>query len=192
MPRSEPRERPILFSGPMVKAILAGEKTQTRRVITAKGAQSLSIAYWRPAGQPENAGRWVASDGLPIGHIACPYGAPGDRLWVRETFREADVGVRFRADLGGADVDPGGWTPSIFMRRRLSRIDLEVTAVRVERLQEITEEDARAEGSSFMPSAAPGLRYRFHLGWDSLNEKRGYGWAKNPWVWVVSFKRLRP
>jgi hypothetical protein len=202
------KERPILFSGPLVRALLAGEKTQTRRVITTKGAQSPSIAYWRPAEQPENAGRWVASDGLPIRHIACPYGVPGDRLWVRETFRTGNSdeaeSLYYRAD---EEWNTGaGWHPSIFMPRWASRLTLEVTDVRVQRVQEIEPWDAWNEGIRFprcaceicahsatMCTADAGVACeQFMRLWDSINAARGYGWASNPWVWVVSFKRVRP
>ncbi len=162
--------RPILFSGPMVRALLAGAKTQTRRVVTAKN--------------------------VSFGHIPCPYGAPGDRLWVRETFRieggarpeHGPNGVHFRAD----EDEPGiGWRPSIFMPRWASRLTLEVTEVRVERLGALTYDDAQAEGVDFFP-LAPGcsLVQRFALGWDAINGKRGFPWASNPWVWVVAFRRV--
>jgi hypothetical protein len=172
----------------------------------------------------------VACDGLPIGHIACPYGEPGDRLWVRETWRcferpsDGVDGVLFRADDAFQEIEntraaadawvqandkTGKWRPSIFMPRWASRIDLEVTEVRVQRLDEISEEDARAEGvvlPSFDEQVARGdaidglrpvirkatTRGEFSRLWDSINAERGYGWAANPWVWAITFRRVRP
>jgi hypothetical protein len=216
------KERPVLFSGPMVRAILEGRKTMTRRVI-------------KP--QPQ-----VAPEGDN------PYGNRGDRLWVRETwnsFRElTDVerakqsgildrfhkgkirdisagamelpvgtGVLraiYAADFGDWAFDPDSdlhWRPSIFMPRALSRISLEITDVRVERVQDISEEDAKAEGIGVLPlqsaddpsawwQSAPGVhqdrnaRGSFIQLWDSINAKRGYGWIVNPWIWVISFKQM--
>lgn len=221
------KERPILFSGEMVRAILDGRKTQTQRVIRwseksheEEGALLLegkSGAYW-----PYNC---HSGNENPV---ACPYGVPGDRLWVREAFRfgehwngnhnTATNLVNYRADgewrhLGlpttpWTHEEPNNpedkWRPSIFMPRWASRITLEVTAVRVERVQDISEEDATAEGlESFteyhtMPGK-PHLQepYRqvealeqFEDLWDRLNKKRGYVWEKNPWVWVVTFRKI--
>ncbi len=165
------KERPIMFTGPMVRAILDGRKTQTRRVI-------------RP--QP----RWVGDPGIPFrtedadpkGIIQCPYGKPGDQLWVRETWapNEGDVlaGKAFYRADNNTIVER--WRPSIHMPRWASRITLEITKVRVERLQDISEEDAKAEGSAY--------RTEFRDIWRSI-----YGdgsWAHNPWVWVIEFRRI--
>lgn len=185
------KERPILFSGPMVRAILEGRKTQTRRIV--RGA----------------ALRWLEDDGFTPEFVSdpdnrlCPHGKPGDRLWVRETWAimsksrqsawkgEAipkhlmeGVELVYRAD---EDYGPGIYRPSIHMPRWASRIDLEITDIRVERLQDITEEDAMAEGAYKSPAAG---NYRMGFGeiWESIN---GSGsWTKNPWVWVIEFKRV--
>lgn len=191
------RERPILFSAPMVRAILEGRKTQTRRVV-----------------KPQPAGAWAAP-----GRRACPYGQAGDRLWVRETWGTHDQGfdtaeestvVVYRADVDRPE--PKRWRPSIHMPRVASRITLEVTGVRVERLHQLSEADALAEGihridigSGYEPrySAAPRswadavegdpdvqltASAAFRELWESINGLRS--WLANPWVWVVEFKRL--
>jgi hypothetical protein len=190
------KERPILFNGKMVRAILDGRKTQTRRVIKP---QPLGIDQYTT---------WIVNDAWQTGHVDvdCPYGAPGDRLWVRETFtapmeyngfkpselpencdfiyREESPGYRIK-ELGSR------WFPSIFMPRWASRITLEVTAVRVERVQDISPKDALAEGDV---EALTNPRHKetsidwYHNLWDSIN---GAGsWASNPWVWVVEFRRI--
>jgi hypothetical protein len=174
------KERPILFGGPMVRAILDGSKTQTRRV--AKEFDEM----------PNLDGilqRFPRQNG-------CPYGTPGDRLWVRETWAHErdgtgcpdDTGVLYRATDPGWDDEGTGlrWRPSIFMPRIASRILLEITDVRVQRLQEISEEDARAEGCE--PFACP--RDRFQGLWDTIH---GSGaWHANPWAWAITFRRIQP
>lgn len=183
------REKPILFSGPMVRAILEGSKTQTRRVC------KLDVRGGMPQPEFDSLLRY------------CPYGQPGDRLWVRETcwlygrwevkgvrkngkpsWRFVLIGKRVRFDKPGTDESMaywgGGegwsWRPSIHMPRWASRITLEITGVRVERLGEISESDARAEG---VQSVA-----EFKELWASIN---GPGsWEANPWVWVVEFRRI--
>lgn len=187
--RCDVKERPILFSGPMVRAILEGRKTQTRRV---KKPQPIDLGVIHIVGQ-----------------IKCPYGQPGDRLWVRETFcPDWCDEVIYRADdpTGRAARDAGyshepKWKPSIFMPRWASRIDLEVVGIRAERLQEISEDDALAEGCEPGGGACSGpmdpVEYdgytasdEFAALWDSINAKRGHSWESNPWVWVVEFKRV--
>lgn len=195
-----PNERPILFSGPMVRAILDGRKTQTRRVVKPLiDSDRLNAEQW-PAHSP-----FVGVDGIwrwKNGKVSwsdndrrCPFGDPGDRLWVRETWRrhpdQPGGTVWYRADPMVEDCvarsTPGWkWTTSIFMPRWASRITLEITEVRVQRLQEISEEDALAEGvrSQIKHSAA------FSDLWDSINATRGHGWETNPWVWALTFKRV--
>jgi hypothetical protein len=175
------RERPILFSAPMVRALLAGTKTQTRRIV--KGG----IPF---------------DDDFEI--VASPYGDPGDRLWVREShwwFKdEPDNSCGYyppkltREDVEyRADGDDGRkvWRPSIHMPRWASRITLEVTGVRVERLQDISEADARAEGvepNAFERTADNYGSVLYRRLWESIN---GPGsWDANPWVWVVEFRRI--
>ncbi len=213
-------EKPILFSAEMVRAILDGRKTVTRRVVKPQPGGVVEDAYHRPDG------KWIwthlpVGTGVGIGNpFRCPYGAPGDRLWVREThYRWTGCGSappRWIDGPSGDVYDARGYAddpdieqikaemacltvPSIHMPRWASRITLEVTAVRVERVQEISEEDAIAEGIEYT-----GVRIQdgkkccgavsvvgcFRNLWDSINAKRGYGWAANPFVWVVEFKRV--
>lgn len=184
----EIKERPILFSAPMVRAILAGTKTQTRRVIKPHPQMVTDhrMAPWE--GDPAVLMELLASTGR-----RCPYGQPGDRLWVREAWADCDKLVRYYAD---EDVHPlRRKRPSIHMPRWASRITLEVTGVRVERLQDISEADALAEGVNVHPDHhgkprtsiySPVQAYRDL--WESIN---GPGsWDANPWVWVVAFERI--
>jgi hypothetical protein len=182
-------ERPILFSGPMVRAILDGRKTETRRIV-------------KP--QPPNA--YLPPEGPFKDRMGGPYGEPGDRLWVRETWCRGEAWYpastyAYRADYEASewtehvDHDPLAgaksfncmacgferWRPGIHMPRAACRIELVVTGVRVERLQDITEGDAMAEGT--------GGRAGFAALWESINARRA-PWASNPWVWVVGFSRL--
>ncbi|WLH05428.1 hypothetical protein [Pseudomonas lurida] len=223
------KERPILFSAPMVRAILEGRKTVTRRV--CKPQPSANAHTTCASGNPM--GAWWET-GKDINR--CPHGRPGDRLWLRESHAQVfevdipdgrpvgPIGTAgspgrpdwkcryvYRADgempnvqwhhVG--DSQPVRWTPSIHMRREASRILLEITDVRVERLQDISEEQAKAEGVRLYSdhaelgdwwhvegietySADP--RKSFELLWSSV----GGNWEANPWVWVVEFKRVTP
>ncbi len=245
--------RPILFSGPMVRAILDGAKTQTRRVVrfpkfaSPEHAKAMTWAEERPElrefirqfeGQ-----RLVCNETNDVGTVAvhCPYGQPGDRLWVRETWtadfswpdddgeselwwHEMPAAFRGPASayyvyyLDGTawaccsdgvvretswiptvdDMEGCRWQPSIHMPRWASRILLELTAVRVERLQDISRADAKAEG--FLPGLNGFERWAgqcygnaqlaYRACWDSLNAKRGLSWDANPWVWVLEFQRV--
>lgn len=226
-------ERPILFSGPMVRAILNGSKTQTRRVLRPQPFEisaSVSNVKFDPCFvEFVNADRnlWTAYDTRflcdegNIGEWKCPYGAPGDELWVRETWcQKSDDGYTVYNADGNLDssccyyradrteviaVDGDGfteyrkngdqaspWTPSIHMPRWASRIQLRVTSVRVERLQEITVDDAYAEGASLCIDHDGPVCYRaeFQRLWDSIYYKRGFGWDVNPWVWVIAMQRI--
>lgn len=201
------KERPILFSGPMVRALLAGTKTQTRRVVKPQPA---------PDQQPRtvigSSGFVYVMDNAPLLSYPevrrvrwdCPYGQPGDRLWVRETWHDASSALHscalYRAD--GGEIYGGKWAPSIHMPRWASRITLEITGVRVERLQDISEADARSEGctqnhngyfwggphqTGGMKQMATALQAYQDL-WESIN---GPGsWDANPWVWVLEFRRI--
>ncbi|MEM1145733.1 MAG: hypothetical protein AAGI88_24425 [Pseudomonadota bacterium] len=203
-------ERPILFNGEMVNAILSGRKTQTRRVVKPKTGSEISDM------------------------LRCPYGRAGDHLWVRETFRPQewhdegvdeigdpvwDVapgtdGIQYRADGTftpiensesaammwfdllrpedtGVDGKPISWRPSIHMPRWASRLQLEIVSVRTENVRSITEEDAKAEGlEKEKCDHVPLYSYvaAFERLWNLINEDRGFGWDKNPLVWVVEFR----
>lgn len=211
-------ERPILFSGPMVRAILEGRKTQTRRVVRHQPPAATREVF--RFHHPDPRTHYWAFDGgslLDWSH-PCPQGEIGDRLYVRETWQhsnhpfgpyESDCLVFYRADylddpLGpaferSADGIRREWRPSIHMPRTAARITLAITGVRVERLQSISESDARAEGVTIEEHHMRGYcagAYRppsiraFHDLWDSLNATRGHGWDVNPWVWVVQFRRI--
>ncbi len=175
-------ERPILFSGAMVRAILEGRKAQTRRILRRE-RQYGPFAFDDP-----RVARY------------CPYGQPGDRLWVRETWHlwgpPEHQTLAFRADC--ADAENYTWRPSIFMPRWASRITLEITDVRVERVQAISHVDAIAEGAIDAELGAGDLisgSYavtNYAVLWDGINAKRGYSWSSNPWVWVLTFTRVQP
>lgn len=214
------KERPILFSGPMVRAILDGRKTQTRRVV-ALGTDfqpSKTPGYdWTFRGT-RRGGRWSGSwQDLRDAEVLtlCPFGAPGHFLYVRETWRtlrcyddikpsdmRSDLPIEYDSDKATVNwpkrqSSPLGVTrPSIHMPRWASRILLEIRGVRVEKLQDITEEDARAEGVEVVSvadvprNAYWTCRQDFAQLWDALNAERGYGWDANPWVWVIEFRRV--
>lgn len=196
--KTQAKERPILFSAPMVRAILDGNKTQTRRVVKLRNGQ-----YMPPSEKADiNGWRQMLRN--------CPYGQPVDRLWVRETFADLrGTGIEHRPDPSGplkryafaADHPPGShgdearkefgvkWKPSIHMPRAASRITLEITGVRVERLQDVSRGDAMAEGCPFQNMAGGPNPCNWFAGlWESINGTES--WQSNPWVWVVEFKRL--
>ena len=217
------RERPILFSGAMVRAILEGRKTMTRRVVKPQPHAGVDAVKWQDViitgcnTQDQSGFAMMRGGVIDSEAIRCPYGTPGDRLWVRETFWHREV---FHADYlmdyrycateptPPGSVDPndydtleGYWRkmPSIFMPRDASRITLEVTGVRVERLLEISEQDAIAEGvqwpkyDDFEPVTIDGFtsgpaRIAFKELWSNINGAAS--WDANPWVWVVEFRRV--
>ena len=193
------RERPILFSTSMVRALLDGAKTQTRRVIREHSP-------YRIVDEREDGSPWLfwfdPNHGPEYHEAPSPYGTRGDRLWVRETFAPNyfdDGGAGYRADWtpDAANFCPEPrWKPSIFMPRTLSRITLEVIDIRVERLQHISTRDAMAEGVAAAGGAeASGWdpRETYRKLWDDINAKRpGCAWSSNPWVWVVEFGALEP
>ena len=175
---AQTKERPILFSGEMVRAILDGKKTQTRRV-----AKGVALEWLDDAGfDPE----FVAKD-----NDLCPYGKVGDRLWVRETWgmlphpKQASQ-IIYKADN---EIDLDKWKPSIHMPRWVSRIVLEITDIRIERVQDITASDIKMEGVDVFGDDLV-KKTLFSDLWNKINAKRGFGWDKNPWVWVVTFKRV--
>jgi hypothetical protein len=206
-------DRPILFSAPMVQALLAGTKTQTRRVVTPQPPDWVSCYnerlvdahFWCEHDRDDDSMRhWPSYEhGLP-----CPYGAPGDRLWVRETWGPCDGGACYRAsERDGVLPDGGRWHPSIHMPRWASRITLEVTDVRVERLQDISEADAIADGVKHSQRAVSPSKAD-PCWWDYLQDEPNYrnardsyaslwekingagSWDANPWVWVIEFRRI--
>lgn len=237
------REKPILFSAPMVRAILDGRKTMTRRVVKCKdidygGSGGKDSPEWndpRNWGYEHEDGTWsmLKPSDVSDHQVPCPYGAIGDRLWVREAFdivndpaayhvddgEREDTGyqckdairrgpaderwvVDYAADENCRVMDRSGdrkWKPSIHMPRWASRLTLEITGIRVERVQDIENYDAMAEGF-------PGERWdeghgnigehepreQFRELWDKLNGPRGFGWESNPWVWVLEFRRIGP
>lgn len=190
------KERPILFNPEMVRAILEGRKTQTRRIIKPQFYEKPSdILMW-----------------------PCPFGKVGEHLWVRETFCDWGAGsnrIQYKADTSDLDEEMSRqamgkiiWTPSIHMPRWASRLTLEITEIRVERLRDISEDDAMAEGVEFDHGweGEPSYGYLDYLSadesfkfltakrsfqslWESINGENS--WSKNPWVWVVSFKEVK-
>jgi hypothetical protein len=243
------KERPIIFSSEMVKAILEDRKSQTRRVIgnISPGYPTFytlpvtfGIGLFAADGKHKGsclglfdgeelilygAKNFQTRGGLAWQHhedherVRCPYGKPGDHLWVRETFCPVRWGsyeptgkipsgpegalIQFRADYPAGSIDYDGcWKPAIHMPRWASRLILKITKVRVERVQSISEEDADAEGvehnhATKWPDGDPGVihdvaRRNYCDLWNRLNSKRNsgqYAWAKNPWVWVIEYKR---
>lgn len=214
------KERPILFTAPMVRALVAGTKTQTRRVVKPQftaDAIPVEMPATDPAGGwvvPGHSGAWWCDAAAnPDDVRRCPYGQPGDRLWVRETFGFSGSGyipdIHFRATNPEAPI-LGRWHPSIHMRRIDSRITLEITSVRVERLQDISEADAMAEGIVECPIPADDegpRRIGYMVGpddgksglavtaanayrelWEQINGPDS--WAANPWVWAIEFRRV--
>ena len=201
-------ERPIIFSGEMVRAILEGRKTQTRRVIkphpidsrTDSATHDHALLNWF----------WADEFGLLGEAFKCPFGVPGDRLWVRETFvltnhqqpvYRADFKDK-RGDLWTSIADDPTdvkWRSSLYMPRRYSRLTLEITGIRVERLQVISEEDAKAEGVA-KTCGHPDLGALLGVGcshvegfaqlWRMIHGiDNPKAWGSNPWVWVIEFKR---
>ena len=219
------KERPIIFNAEMIRAILNNRKSQTRRVIKPQPNEPSGGSGWQPWRYFPCVGKWClwqpwrSNDGNDTGahvratetsdypYLRCPYGVPGDRLWVRETWCEID-NTEFGGDKyvdykatpeDGCDEAPGGWhavepkdrllrwcSPR-YMPRWASRITLEITDVRVQRVQEISEADIIAEGC---PSEYLLGKNWFMSFWNSINAKRGYPWESNQWVWALTFKRV--
>jgi hypothetical protein len=254
-------ERPILFSAEMVRAILDGRKTQTRRIIKPQPpAEAESVCRQLHSQEaPEFDGAWTWWAGKPQKPITrplfCRYGQPGDLLWVRETWGAVwpaddpvplrQCKIEYRADLPPGCTDRPGewpadegngpevpkWRPSIHMPRWASRITLRITDIRVERLQDVSEHDARAEGCEARPFPGPWWQGYRDLGDGDLIHQQAIGetapdwmiepkkmpptpwldrsardgfrsiwmglhapgaWDENPWVWVISFERVKP
>lgn len=221
------KERPILFSAQMVRAILGGSKTQTRRVVKGDATAERMDSFFTTFGAngymffgPEHEATFPAREAFrawakktypEVQWTICPFGKPGDRLWVRETFDpilpqdpnynggrpiEYDYAATYTHGdrLGDKLGIKKRWKPSIHMPRDASRITLEITGVRVERLNDISEADCKAEGARGGHGSIPGYGYsatpleHYRHIWESIN---GTGsWDKNPLVWVIEFKRI--
>ncbi len=217
MTATKTKERPILFKSEMIRAILANLKTQTRRLVnpplpTPEKFPGSSFGLWHAPHCPADI--WdmtgsvgVARDaGFPV-KCRCPYGEVGDRLWCRETFCLPDPNDRriicYRAS-GDPVTNGEKWKPSIFLPRWACRLELEITEVRVQRLQDISEEDAIAEGmdgryakfiNEKMVRVCKGQCPRtpveqYAALWDRINKDPAKAWAANPWCWCVSFRRI--
>ena len=194
------KEHPVIFSTEMIKAILDGRKTQTRRVTNP---QSVFKHYWvNRKYMSKNAVESVelkdgssAQPGSPDHLKECPYGQPGDRLWVRETWCEYEpddiqgTKIYYKANIKSEYGLPE-WRSPIFMPRWASRITLEITDVRVERLQEISPSDVTAEGIIEEEGDGLILLDKFEDLWNFIHKKQ-YRWEENCWVWVISFGRVK-
>ncbi len=199
------KEHGIIFSDDSVRAILEGRKTQTRRIIKPQPVvkkewdgphlNELGVHFW--LAYPELPDyRYATQDRVPslMGRddSAKSYLRPGDRLWVREAWAcdLQNLSDPFNPVFYRADGFSGEhrWKSSIFMPRRLSRLTLDIISIRCEQLQDITIEDCKAEG--FRGLTDIGWRYVFGSVWNQFHEKRGYGWNVNPWIWVISFRRM--
>ena len=207
--------RPILFASPMVRAILAGHKTQTRRVVRGPGPYGQHHWPGEIPGRPGWWTWWTRPEGAPARAssselaVRCPYGVPGDRLWVRETWRpgeDDDAPVHYRADA--EPPAPGPWRSGRFMPRCHSRLTLDIRSIAIERLREVTDLSIWSEGAvdAYAKPATPGgslrfssvftgalhddLRALFSEGWDRIDGRReGCSWAENPWIWRIEFRR---
>lgn len=212
------KESPIPFKGDMIRAVLSGQKTQTRRPMKPIPVYPDAFDGLRREIHDGQVHFWASGAELPAHKFRCPYGQPGDRLWVKETFYKyypsetwPEPKALYKADgITLCDKDSEGkkqrWTTSIHMPRILSRITLEITDIRVERVQNITSDGAIADGAYEVRKVGDdiahatwtmdGLDWRydtpreaFAATWDSLYAARGFGWDVNPWVWVITFKR---
>lgn len=204
--KGEVKERGMIFNDEMVRAILEGRKTQTRRPV--KNVRADNCLVIRKPTKKRNGVYTHVMDALE--HGLCPFGNVGDRIWVRETFnafwldndviQEIKDGVSlaselcdYKADYSDSSKPAEGWTPSIHMPRWASRILLEITDVRVERLHDMSEADAKAEGASPVTYkiTPPEAVYRVGFGdiWRGIYGQEN--WLSNPWVWVIEFKRIK-
>ena len=200
------KERGVVFNDDMVRAILEGRKTQTRRPV--KNVRADNCLVIRKPTKKRNGVYTHVMDALE--HGLCPFGNVGDRIWVRETFnafwldndviQEIKDGVSlaselcdYKADYSDSSKPAEGGTPSIHMPRWASRILLEITDVRVERLHDMSEADAKAEGASPVTYkiTPPEAVYRVGFGdiWRGIYGQEN--WLSNPWVWVIEFKRIK-
>ena len=221
-------ERPILFSGEMVRAILEGKKTQTRRVVKPQPPdwiKEFGYTAFTPKGHISGRGYWKGvpgDEGPGEKFFKCPYGMTGMKLWVRESYfpnyyysDEPDSNLTaYKAtwEFGDHNFVAPKWKPAIFMPRAYSRITLEIVNIRVERVQAISQADAKAEGADPWFACSDGMKevengvefsiehcpeekrnYRkgYEFLWDAINAKRGHSWESNPWVWVIEFRAVQ-
>ena len=185
--------KPIIMSTEDVRALLDGRKTMFRLV--AKELDGVDILNCRHVD-----GDIQEPKGYPIGHVSlterCKF-KPGDVLWVRETFARHNKGIAYKADSDQRKIKilKGFWEPPLRMPREAARLFLRVTDVRVERVQDITVDDAGREGfegfhhKNPMLGNLPEIVWNFKNEWDARNAKRGYGWDSNPYTWVIEFER---
>lgn len=209
------KESPIIFNEEMVLAILDGRKTQTRRIIKpSRGQEWLSdelLQSSKPSvltpshvTKPSNdyGVQLLHPNGGPLGWVKFPFGQIGDQLWVKETWHGGDdtlENVFYKASdrcFLKYGVCQCSWRPSIFMPRKFSRITLQITNVRVQKLQDITEADCHKEGveghgvSPMSIDQIPVAIANFKALWNSIYGQFEFAWSKNPWVWVIEFKRV--
>lgn len=202
------KDRPILFSAPMVRALLAGSKTQTRRALKRQPDYPIIIATDPHTNRYQIGEREQVTEAALL--RASPYGQPGDRLWARETWApHPDFALEVRRGVYRADPecehDVERWRPSIHMPRWAGRILLEIVSVRVERLQEISDADIVAEGIDMEALAESQDRYDIvckgsgasgrateRTAWRDLWESTGGDWDANLWCWAITFKRVAP
>lgn len=195
-------ERPIIFNGEMVRAILDSRKTQTRRVIRPQPKRLNENNFGFPVGQHSKAinikddlwgyqtKRWRPNKNSAFRQVTskpfmCPYGKVGDLLWVKET-RWRNGGY---VATDTPNINHEGKKSARFMKKIDARIWLEITNIRVERVQDITKEDSKAEGVIIRNIGETYWR-AFRELWDPINAKSGFGYDKNPWVWVITFKKV--
>lgn len=195
-------ERGIVFNAPMVRAILAGKKTQTRRILSPQPQSGAAGDLRSDTGSGRRLAAWALKavyEGPPHPDWVrdCPFGQPGHKLWVREKFvRETENKMLFRADKP-VGQDEGPWRNALHLRRSDTRLVLEITSVRVERLHEITVADAIACGADWRDGTEPArrgesvgcridMRQAYRVLWESTHGP--FSWSTNPWIWVLGFK----
>ena len=200
-------EKPIIFSTKMVQAILSGRKTQTRRVMKVQPSTQdhkfLTVldTTARNARLIRGKHHWakLTADSCRLldssVYFSSPYGYVEERLWVRESFALSNNKCFYKANFEDEDITT--WKPAIHLPRSFSRITLEITKLRIQRLNDITEEEAIAEGCTGLhlqrldkpQQFLPPVEHFAHV-WDKINSKRGFSWATNPYVWVIEFRRV--
>jgi hypothetical protein len=208
MPVKKYKDKSILFNTEMVKTILEGKKTQTRRIVDYPKSYIWNNEHFKKNYNFDkmffdnrkniNVAIFKSKDNNYSEWFKCPYQI-GQKLWIQETWCYfANNHVIYKADYDNDKcklTKPLKWKPSIFMPKEYARIWLEVTNIRVERIRDISNEDACRDGgfiysTQFINDKNYGIN-RFKILWDSINVKRGYGWDENPWVWVIKFNKIK-